>query len=72
MTKLPTLSDKEVEQVLKGNGLELRRQGKHGNIWVHPEDTTRRTQVPKRDDVAPGTLGAIIRDAKKHRDEFTR
>jgi predicted RNA binding protein YcfA (HicA-like mRNA interferase family) len=72
MSRLPKLSDKEVERVLRQNGLVCLRKGTHGNIWLHPDDPTRRTQVPDRKELAPGTLQAIIRDSKKTRDEFMR
>ncbi|MBM3497346.1 MAG: type II toxin-antitoxin system HicA family toxin [Armatimonadetes bacterium] len=59
-----------INRVLKRNGLERTRKGKHGWLWVHPDDPTRRTQVPTHDEVADGTFAAIVRDAKKSREEF--
>jgi predicted RNA binding protein YcfA (HicA-like mRNA interferase family) len=61
-----------INRVLKRNGLKVRRKARHGWIWVHPDDPTRRAQVPTHDEVAEGTFAAIARDSKKTRDEFGR
>ena len=60
----------KIYRVLRRNGLEPRRKARHGWLWVHPTDPTRRAQVPTHDEVADGTFAAIVRDAKKTRDEF--
>jgi len=64
------LKPDKINRALRRNGLEVQRKARHGWFWVHPDDHTRRTQVPTHDEVAPGTLAAIIRDSKKNRDEF--
>jgi len=61
-----------INRVLRGNGLQVKRKAKHGWFWVHPSDPTRRAQVPTHDEVAEGTLAAIVRDAKKTHEEFRR
>ena len=61
-----------MRRVLKENGLELQRHAKHGEVWVHPRQPDRRTIIPDRDQIPTGTLMAIIRDAKKTRDEFAK
>ena len=68
---LPTPSPDKIGRVLRRNGLVPMRKAKHGFIWVHPDDPTRRTQVPTHKTVARGTLQAIIRDSKKTAREFS-
>ncbi len=41
-------------------------------MYVHPDDPGRRAEVPDYDTVHPGTLRAIIRTARKSKDEFQR
>jgi predicted RNA binding protein YcfA (HicA-like mRNA interferase family) len=72
MPRLPVLSGKEVRAVLIRNGLEFRRRARHGDMYMHPEDPSRRAEVPDHDTVDPGTLMAIIKRAKKTVDEFRR
>lgn len=72
MARLATQTPAQVRRVLKRNGLVLRRQARHGEFWVHPEQPDRRAQIPDRDQIPTGTLMAIIRDAKKTKDEFAK
>lgn len=70
MPRLPRLSDSKIRSVLEHNGLRFQRWGKHGAIHVHPEDPTRRAEVPKRNPVGEGVLKIIIKTSQKDRSEF--
>lgn len=72
MARLARLSQQEVMAILNNNGVLFQRWGKHGAIHVHPEDHTRRAEVPNRDPVPSGTLGNIITRARKPRSEFEK
>lgn len=70
MGRLRDLPRSTVEAVLRGNGLEFKRNSKHDAIFVHPDDPTRRTGVPRHKTIRRGTLQSIMRDAKKLAEEF--
>jgi len=71
MRGLPALSGRAVVAVLQRAGFEVvRRKGSH-NFLRHRGDPSRQTVVPvHRRDLPPGTLLAILRQARLDRDEF--
>jgi len=73
MSKLAQLSNKDVCDVLKSNGFVFERRARHGDLYVHPDDAERSALVPgdKSKKLKKGTLGAIIHDSKKPREDFT-
>ena len=70
MAKLGPLPPRDVERILKRNGLQPAFERPHGTDWVHPHDPERRTTVPRKTRVAKGTLSSIARQTKKALDEF--
>jgi predicted RNA binding protein YcfA (HicA-like mRNA interferase family) len=73
MTRLPSLTYREVIARLRQAGFEFDRQAKGSHeIWYHPV-THRRTTLPNHPGTIPrGTLHAIIREAGLSVDEFLR
>ena len=73
MSRLPTLTYREVIIRLRRAGFVFDRQAKGSHeIWYNP-DTHRRTTVPNHPGtIARGTLRAIIREAGLSIDEFIR
>ncbi len=70
MTRLAPLSSAAVKQILKRNGLEPVPTAPHGELWVHPDDPSRRTTVPQRPRIVVDALRRIITQAGESRDEF--
>lgn len=70
MSKLPTLSARKVEKILKKKGFVLdRTKGSH-RIYLHPE-TRRRVVVPfHKRDLPKGTLLEILRQAGVRKNEL--
>lgn len=73
MSRLPTLTYREVIARLRRAGFVFDRQAKGSHeIWYNP-DTHRRTTVPNHPGtIARGTLRAIIREAGLSIDEFIK
>ena len=70
MPKLPVLSGIKVVKALSGIGYELDHQTGSHMILRHKEEPHRRLTVPNHDEIAKGTLLAIIRQSGLTRDEF--
>ncbi|QDV89772.1 YcfA-like protein [Phycisphaerae bacterium RAS2] len=64
MSRLPTLSGRELVSILQRLGYAVVRQrGSHMRLR-HPTDPSRKpTTVPDHRELKPGTLHAILRDA---------
>ncbi|MGQ0664567.1 MAG: type II toxin-antitoxin system HicA family toxin [Pseudomonadota bacterium] len=73
MTRLPTLTPRNMIRVLERNGFYLHRsKGSHG-IYKHRDDPSLRVVVPYHGtDLAPGTLRSIIKDAGFTVEEFLK
>jgi predicted RNA binding protein YcfA (HicA-like mRNA interferase family) len=56
---MPISSD-EIEETLRKAGWQIRQGGKNHKVAVSP-DGKKRTTIPRRRELAPGTLGAIER-----------
>ena len=71
MRSLPALSGRTVITVLERAGFEvIRTKGSH-HFLRHRGDPSRQTVVPvHRNDLPPGTLRAILRQARLTRAEF--
>jgi len=71
MTKLPSLTTKDIEKKLKKAGFIFDRHAKGSHeIWHNPT-TKRRTTIPNHSgDVPKGTLKAIIKGAGLTTEEF--
>ena len=70
MSRLPSLTSREVVVALKKAGFEGRRQrGSHLFLW-HPEREVMATVPMHAGDLPRGTLKAIIRQAGLTEDEF--
>ena len=69
--KLPILSAKKVIKALKSIGFEITRQSGSHIIMVKYKDGKKFTVVvPNHDEIAKGTLLAIIKQSGLTRDEF--
>jgi len=74
MTRLPSLTAREVIRKLKASGFVFDRQAKGSHeIWYNPV-TKRRTVVPNHSgmDIPKGTLRAIIHEAGLTIEEFVQ
>lgn len=71
MPKLPVVSGRETIRVLEKLGYTtIRQRGSHVVLRKETDDDTLGTVVPLHDELAPGTLSGILRQAKVSRDEF--
>ncbi len=70
MSRLPQLSGREVVRALCKLGYELERQKGSHIILRQTRPPHRRLVVPDHDEVAKGTLRALIREAGLTVDEF--
>ncbi len=74
MSKLPSLSSREVIQALRRAGFvdaPTRGKGSHYALTKKEADgTVRLVIVPQRKDIPVGTLSGIIKQAGLSRDEF--
>jgi predicted RNA binding protein YcfA (HicA-like mRNA interferase family) len=69
MSKLPTISGKECVKALKKIGFyQKRRESSH--IIMRRDDPFTQVVVPDHDEIAKGTLRAIIRDIDSTVEEF--
>jgi predicted RNA binding protein YcfA (HicA-like mRNA interferase family) len=67
---LPRISGREVVKALRGIGYEFDRQKGSHIVLRQTAEPHRRIVVPDHDEVAKGTLRAIIRQAGLTVDEF--
>jgi len=70
MPKLPVISGIKVIKALAKVGYEVDHQTGSHMILRHKEDPHRRLTVPNHDEIAKGTLLAIIRQSGLNREEF--
>jgi len=72
MPKLPVLSGIKVVKILAQIGYEIDRQTGSHIILRHREEPHRRLTVPNHDEIAKGTLLAIIKQSGLTREEFMK
>ncbi len=60
----------EVAAILRHNGFELVREARHGAVYIHPDDPTRRTELPDRNPVGVGLICTILKQTRKPRSDF--
>lgn len=72
MPKLPVVSGIDVVKALARIGYKLDHQTGSHMILRHAETPHRRITVPRHNEVAKGTLRAIIRDAGLTVEEFLK
>ena len=70
MQKLPVLSGIKVVKILGKIGYEVDHQTGSHMILRHKEEPHRRLTVPNHDEIAKGTLLAIIKQSGLTREEF--
>lgn len=70
MSQLPCISGREVIKALQKIGYEFDHQRGSHIILRHIEPPHRRLTIPDHDEIAKGTLRAIIRQAGLGVDEF--
>ncbi|OGG55647.1 MAG: hypothetical protein A3F84_23850 [Candidatus Handelsmanbacteria bacterium RIFCSPLOWO2_12_FULL_64_10] len=70
MSHLPLLSGREVVKALRKVGYEFDHQRSSHMVLRHVAPPHRRLTVPDHDEVAKGTLRAIIREAGLTVEEF--
>ena len=71
MSQIPLISGREVVKALRRIGYEPDHQRGSHIVLRHVDPPHRRLTVPEHDEVAKGTLRAIIRQAGLTVDEFT-
>jgi predicted RNA binding protein YcfA (HicA-like mRNA interferase family) len=69
VSRLPTLSWRQVTRALEKAGFVFDRQRGSHMVYYHPE-TNRTVVVPKHRVLKAGTLREILREANLTRDEF--
>ena len=72
MSYLPRVSGREVVKALGKIGYEVDRQRSSHIVLRHTAPPHRRLTVPDHDEIAKGTMRAIIRQAGLTVDEFKR
>ena len=70
MPKLPLISGKDLIKVFVKLGYEIDHQTGSHIILRHKDPPHRRLTVPNHNEIAKGTLRAIIKQAGLTRDEF--
>ena len=70
MPKLPVISGVKVVKALAKIGYEVDHQTGSHMILRHKEEPQRRLTVPNHDEIAKGTLLAIIKQGGLTREEF--
>ena len=70
MPKLPVVSGIKIVKALSKVGYEINHQTGSHMILRHKEEPHRRLTVPNHDEIAKGTLLAIIRQSGLTREEF--
>ena len=70
MSRLPRIGSREVAKALRKMGYEFDHQRGSHIVYRQTTPPYRRLTVPKREEVAKGTLRAIIRQAGITVDEF--
>ena len=68
MPRLPGISQKSAERVLRKAGFEVIRQGKHITL----SDGVRIVQLPRHNPINSFTMGKIAKDAGFTPDEFKK
>jgi predicted RNA binding protein YcfA (HicA-like mRNA interferase family) len=71
MSRLPMLSWREVEAVLKRSGFMLDRQKGSHIVYYHPQ-TNRTVVLPKNQEIKRGTFREILREMNISEDEFRK
>ena len=70
MPKLPVVSGIKIVKALSKVGYEINHQTGSHMILRHKEEPHRRLTVPNHDEIAKGTLLAIIRQSGLTKEEF--
>lgn len=69
MSRLPVLSADQVVKALKRAGFKIVRQsGSHIHLWNEKDRVL--VTVPNHNELAKGTLNAVIKQAKMNREDF--
>ena len=70
MSQLPVVSGRQVVKALRNIGYEFDHQRGSHIVLRHTDPPHRRLTVPDHDEVAKGTLRAIVREAGLTVDQF--
>jgi len=71
VSRLPSLSWRDVTTVLEKVGFIFHRQRGSHMVYYHPE-TNRTVVVPRHRDIKHGTLRVILKEAELSREEFLK
>jgi predicted RNA binding protein YcfA (HicA-like mRNA interferase family) len=70
LTRLPTVSGKQLLAALEKAGFEVARvKGSH-HLLRHPDGRSTVVPVHSGDDIGPGLLGKVLRDTKLTREQL--
>ena len=72
MTRLPTVSGKDVVRALEKAGYEVDHQRGSHIILRHRQPPHRRATVPNHKEIAKGTLRTIVRETGMTVEEFVK
>jgi predicted RNA binding protein YcfA (HicA-like mRNA interferase family) len=70
MTKLPSLTGKDILSILKKLGFEIKRQ-KGGHVFLqHPDGRATVVPIHSGETIGPGLMAKILRDLNMTKEEF--
>jgi len=70
MTKLPSLTGKDIISILKKVGFEIKRQKGSHVFLQHPDGRATVVPIHSGETIGPGLMAKILRDVNMTKEEF--
>lgn len=70
MTKLPSLTGKDILSILKKLGFEIKRQKGSHVFLQHPDGRATVVPIHSGETIGPGLMAKILRDVNMTKEEF--
>jgi len=70
MTKLPSLTSKDILSILKKLGFEIKRQKGSHVFLQHPDGRATVVPIHSGETIGPGLMAKILRDVNMTKEEF--
>jgi predicted RNA binding protein YcfA (HicA-like mRNA interferase family) len=70
MTKLPSLTGKDIISILKKLGFEIKRQKGSHVFLQHPDGRATVVPIHSGETIGPGLMAKILRDVNMTKEEF--
>ncbi len=70
MTKLPSLTGKDIISILKKVGFEIKRQKESHVFLQHPDGRATVVPIHSGETIGPGLMAKILRDVNMTKEEF--